>query len=70
MGELADEVAAKLEATMATTPIGQILFEKGQLPPRDNLLIEETLTTLLEYQRALGEVVVKVAYEVDQLRGA
>jgi hypothetical protein len=70
MGDLADEVAAKLEATAATAPLGQIVFEKGgKLPPRNELLIEETLTTLLEFQRTLGEELVHVAYEIDKLRG-
>ena len=54
---------------MATTPIGQILMEQGKLPPRNEPLIEETLTTLLEHQRTLGEILVRLAFEIDQLRG-
>lgn len=69
MGELEQEIAAKLEASLATTPSGQYLIEHGQMPPRDDPLIEETLTTLLEFQRTLGEVAVRLAHEIDKLRG-
>jgi hypothetical protein len=69
MGELADEVVARLEASWVTTPLGQILLEKGKLPPREELLIEETLTTVLEHQRVLGEILVHIANEIDKLRG-
>ena len=68
MGEIAEELDAELRAAMATTTMGQFLLEHDMLPPHTAPSTEETMTMLLQYQRILGELLLRLAREVDELK--
>jgi hypothetical protein len=68
MGEIAEELDAELRAAMAASPMGRFMLEHDMLPPRTAPGTEETLTMILEYQRVLGELLVRLAAEVDDLK--
>ncbi len=68
MGEIAEELDAELRAAMATTPMGQFVLEHDMLPPHTAPSVEQTMMMLLEYQRVLGELLLRLAREVDELK--
>jgi hypothetical protein len=68
MGEIAEELDAELRAAMATTTMGQFVLEHDMLPPHTAPSAEETMTMLLQYQRVLGELLLRLAREVDELK--
>jgi hypothetical protein len=68
MGEMAEELDAELRAAMGMSAVGQFMLEHEMLPPRTAPANDETILMLLEYQRVLGELLVRLANEVDDLK--